>query len=143
MNRQYMLEEFLGGLRKLCMDGDTYECLIPGHIVDELDRYVNSGTETGRFLHMVLCNDLHGAIIWADPAAIACLKPLMMLIHNYTPGCCWGDEGRVATWWDTFDEFPAVERCDVCGGVLDRKDPDETQCYQCYVAGVEAMGDDR
>jgi hypothetical protein len=92
-----------------------------GNITPELResfvRYIEHGIPTGSFLEAVLCNDLREACCRADMQNRFVLYDIIMYLHNYAPGVCWGDRKAVAAWqghqglagWPDAHREPAVE----------------------------------
>lgn len=64
------------------------------HLADGLRRYVEHGIAPGRFLAAVLKNDLEGAVLWADPASLRQLGPIVQWLIRELPMPAWGSEAN-------------------------------------------------
>ena len=78
--------------------------MIPAVTLQSIQRYVCHGIGPGDFLCAVLENDLREAVGRADEYNIAALPQIVMFLHNWVPGGCWGYEGRVKVWEKTAQE---------------------------------------
>lgn len=71
---------------------------MPEHLAESLNRYVEHGIETGRFLRAVLENDLLGAVKAADHKNLVLLPVIVCYVYNELPSPCWGSKAEVAAW---------------------------------------------
>lgn len=72
--------------------------LIPDHMHDAVLRYVEDGIEPGGFLEAVLCNDLKGAIMRADPTNKAIISNWVDFVIWELPGSCHGLVEKYQNW---------------------------------------------
>lgn len=75
--------------------------LIPTHMREGLQRYINHGIAPGDFLSAVLSNDLRGAVERADDVNIVAIPNYIKFLYNYAPGGCWGSVERYKSWTGT------------------------------------------
>jgi len=71
---------------------------IPEHTQGALKRYVEQGLIPGSFLYAVLTNDLHGAIMRADPQNLAAIKDICQYVCWEIPDECRGNSDKVYNW---------------------------------------------
>jgi hypothetical protein len=79
--------------------------MIPTRTKNALDRYVNHSILPGDFLTAVLCNDLFGAMAYADSENLATLKDICMYVYWEIPGECWGNREKIDKWTERRAEF--------------------------------------
>ena len=72
--------------------------MIPEHMMDAIDRYVDHGINPGGFLTAVICNDLAGAFQAADHINKPIIEEYMWYFWNDTPSPCWGSEAKMRVW---------------------------------------------
>lgn len=72
--------------------------IIPEQIKDSIDRYVETGCQTGGFLNAVLSNDLKESFSRADNDNRICMFEIVKYLYNDVPGDCWGSPRRVKEW---------------------------------------------
>lgn len=72
--------------------------MLPVHMRDAMQRYIESGIEPGGFLRAVLENDLMHAVGKADEINRERLPDYAMYLYNYAPGQCHGNPERVYEW---------------------------------------------
>lgn len=72
--------------------------LIPEHMHDGVQRYIEHGILPGSFLYAVLCNDLTEAVMNADSINANHLVGYIKFLSAYCPSECWGTPERVAAW---------------------------------------------
>jgi hypothetical protein len=73
---------------------------------EAIDRYVNEGCPTGRFLQFVLENDLCNSFGYADEQSRANLYDIIKYLYNDVPGSCWGSKEKVKNWFAKFNQVP-------------------------------------
>lgn len=71
---------------------------VPVHLHDGLVAYLVDRRPTGQFLRAVLENNLVEAVMRADPASLAGLRPLLLFLVNQATSTCWGSPTLVAAW---------------------------------------------
>ena len=72
--------------------------VIPEHMAQGLDLYINEGIEPGSFLMAVLCNDLMEACGRADHINIRNLPAYCGYLYNEAPPQCFGSPAKVEAW---------------------------------------------
>jgi hypothetical protein len=72
--------------------------LVPEHLRDGLQLYVERGVEPGGFLCAVLENDLFGAFRHGSESSLRGIHGLCMWIYNYAPRPVWGDRATRLAW---------------------------------------------
>jgi len=72
--------------------------LLPEHIRDAMQRYIESRIPPGGFLTAVLNNDLAGAFARADHINRMHLYDIVRFLYNEAPSTCWGSPERVKRW---------------------------------------------
>lgn len=75
----------------------NYE-MLPEHMQEGMQLWVERGIEPGSFLTAVLCNDLMGALGKADSTNIDRLKDYGMFLYNEVPSTCFGSREKVRAW---------------------------------------------
>lgn len=71
---------------------------IPENYREEMQRYVEQGLETGRFLYSILTNNFHDAVVRADKNNLIHLIDFAHFIYNELPTECWGNKEKVDKW---------------------------------------------
>lgn len=72
--------------------------LLPEHIRDAMQRYIESRIPPGGFLTAVLSNDLAEAFARADHINRMRLHDIVSFLYNEAPSTCWGSPERVKRW---------------------------------------------
>ena len=72
--------------------------MLPMHMREGAQMYIERGICTGNFLLAVLKNDLVGAACQADDVNRECLLDWARWLWNEAPRVCWGTPQRVAEW---------------------------------------------
>jgi len=72
--------------------------VIPAHMVEAIDRYVEKRTPTGDFLMAVLENNLKEAIHRGDEENVHLLPAYVGYCYNEIPSNCWGSKEKVKAW---------------------------------------------
>jgi len=72
--------------------------MIPDHCRHGLQAYIEVGQPVGSFLHAVLCNQLHEALMRADNINIHHLMDYVTFLIGQAPLACWGNPERVKAW---------------------------------------------
>lgn len=74
--------------------------LLPEHMHDGMQLYVERGIEPGGFMMAVLCNDLRGACERADAINRHKIFNIVAFLYNCVPAGCWGSPEKVQVWID-------------------------------------------
>lgn len=74
--------------------------LIPPHMREGLQLYLESGVRPGSFLSAVLCNNLMGAVACADETNINRLPGYIRFLHNYVDPRAFGNEANFRAWME-------------------------------------------
>lgn len=72
--------------------------LLPPHMHDAVERYIEHGIPAGHFLMAVLRNDLMEAFGRADEENTAAMRNWCAFLHNYAPSRCFGSSKNVDAW---------------------------------------------
>jgi len=72
--------------------------MIPKHIEEAFDRYVNCRISPGDFLQAVLSNDLKGSFMLADDENRENLFDIVSYVYNELPFNCQGSPEKVKKW---------------------------------------------
>lgn len=80
--------------------GEVHEQLdvVPEHLRESLDAYIETGRPTGGFLACVLRNDLSGAMGRADETSRRALYAIVRYLRENAPTSCWGSVEAVNYW---------------------------------------------
>lgn len=71
---------------------------LPEHAQASVQRYIEHGIEPGSFTTAVICNDLTGAIRYADDINRARLHDIVSWFYNEAPAPCWGSAEKMDAW---------------------------------------------
>ena len=71
---------------------------VPEHLREALFHFIAAGRPPGNFLAAVLCNDLKGAMEYADPISMQHLPAIVGFLYNEAPAACWGSEENYNRW---------------------------------------------
>ncbi len=75
---------------------------IPEHMVDSIAEWIETAmihpALMGAFLRAVLVNDLHNAVVTADPANLAALPDWVRFLYNEAPSACYGSAEKLLAW---------------------------------------------
>lgn len=71
---------------------------VPGHIIDSIEAYVETGMPTGGFLQAVIDNDLRNACGRADMDNLPLIPAIVGYLYNNCPSGCWGFTGASKSW---------------------------------------------
>ncbi len=74
--------------------------LIPEHLREGIDTFVEHGQIPGSFLEAVLQNDLKESIGRADEGSMATLIHTVAYCYQKIPTQCWGSKKAVQAWSD-------------------------------------------
>jgi hypothetical protein len=77
----------------------NYE-MLPEHMREGMQLWVERGIDPGDFLMAVLQNDLMGALGKADSTNIDRLKDYGMFLYNEVPSDCFGSLENVSAWME-------------------------------------------
>lgn len=72
--------------------------MLPAHMREGMQLWIERGIEPGSFLMAVLCNDLMGALGRADSTNINALKNYGMFLYNEVPSDCYGSPEKCEAW---------------------------------------------
>ena len=72
--------------------------MLPEHMRDGMQLWVERGVDAGSFLMAVLRNDLMGALGKADDVNINQLKAYGMFLYNEVPSDCFGSVEKCRKW---------------------------------------------
>lgn len=72
--------------------------LLPQHIRDAMQRYIEDRIQPGGFLTAVLSNDLAEAFARADHINRMRLHDIVRFLYNEAPSTCWGSPEKVKSW---------------------------------------------
>lgn len=72
--------------------------MLPAHMQEAMQLWIERGIDGGSFMTSVLCNDLMGAIGRADGTNINRLKDYAMFLYNEAPPGCYGSPEKVSAW---------------------------------------------
>lgn len=67
--------------------------VLPDHLKESIDAYVETGRPTGGFLQVCIDNDLRRAIALADDESLAALPAIVGYLYNEVPAGYWGFSG--------------------------------------------------
>jgi len=82
--------------------------LLPEHLRDGMQRYIEKGVRPGDFMLSCLANNFVGAMCRADRTSAAHVKDIALFIHNEIPSNSWGSYERVRLWMESH-AAPAAE----------------------------------
>lgn len=71
---------------------------IPERMMPGIRRYINEHIEPGRFLCMVICNNLKEACGQADDENLCNLPAYVGYFYNEAPALCWGSKKKMEAW---------------------------------------------
>ncbi len=81
------------------MSGYTFQDFyIPERMMPSIEQYITDGIQPGTFLSAVICNDLKGAVMWADQENMGNLPAYASYFYTYAPIACWGSKGVMDKW---------------------------------------------
>lgn len=72
--------------------------MVPEHLRDGIQAYIETGRPVGQFLQAVLRNDLKAAVSHADDSSLAGMRGIIQFLYNYAPAECWGNEDTIIRW---------------------------------------------
>ena len=72
--------------------------VLPDHLKESIDAYVNDGRPTGGFLAACIDNNLMEAVGRADEDNIQALSAIVGYLYNEVNGYCWGHDGAYKRW---------------------------------------------
>ena len=76
------------------------EIKIPPYTRADIDRYIEKGVITDRFLCSILENKLKQSYQNADEANLVAIPAIVSYLYNNAPAGCWGSPDIVAKWMD-------------------------------------------
>lgn len=72
--------------------------LVPEHLREGLERYIEQGVPPGHFLTAVIENNLVEAFGRGDEESLSRLRDLVIWFYNYSPSPCWGSPEKRLAW---------------------------------------------
>lgn len=72
--------------------------ILPEHMRDAMQLYIEKGLRPGGFLTALLSNDLMGALKRADEVNSNSFRLYGMFLYNEAPLWCYGSPARVEAW---------------------------------------------
>lgn len=72
--------------------------MIPAQIKFAIDYWALDARIPGDFVKSLLENNLHKAVIGADPESLANLKDIVLYVVNEIPAPCWGSPEKMEKW---------------------------------------------
>jgi len=72
--------------------------ILPEHMRDGMQRYVQYGVKPGDFLYLVLSNDFVHALGQADSINTARIVDYAKFLYLELPTACWGSREKVDAW---------------------------------------------
>ena len=78
--------------------------IIPGHMVESLERYIQRRIQPGHFLSAVISNDLQESCARADSDNQKILPAYVAYLYNEAPGACWGSPEKMQNWLNSGEE---------------------------------------
>ena len=78
--------------------------ILPEHMREGAQRWIENGIYPGDFLTAVIHNDLTGAVGRADHINRNRLHDIVSFFYNDAPHSCWGDPEKTKAWHEKF--FP-------------------------------------
>lgn len=72
--------------------------LLPEHIRDGVQRYIEEGICPGSFLQAVITNNLKESFKRADEVNITQMFNIVIFFYNEVPYLCWGSQERMDSW---------------------------------------------
>lgn len=76
--------------------------VIPAHMMETLQAYIEYGRPTGDFLQAVISNDLREACGRADDTNFRILPAYVIYLYNNAPAACWGSRAKYEAWLAKF-----------------------------------------
>jgi hypothetical protein len=95
--------------------------ILPEHMREEMQGYMEHGIPTGDFLYAILCNDFVRALGHADSINTARIVDYAKFLYSEAPQICWGSEERVNAWIKHHTDARRVAR-EVLTGTLEEED---------------------
>lgn len=71
---------------------------IPARMQEAIKNYVIDRIQPGQFLRAVICNDLRGAVNYADEENLPLLKLYVQWFYNRAPAPCSGSYDAMQAW---------------------------------------------
>ena len=71
---------------------------ISHHMMLSIEKYIEKRQPVGDFLSAVICNDLKGAVSFADDVNIHNLPAYVGYFYNEAPHNCWGSSKKMKEW---------------------------------------------
>lgn len=72
--------------------------LLPGHMHEGVERWIENGIEGGSFLNAVMANDFEGMAQAADSYNMAALQRWAQFLYSYAPVGCHGSGQKMRQW---------------------------------------------
>lgn len=71
---------------------------IPSYMMESLLSYIEDRHHVGGFLEAVICNNLKGAVDYADDINLKNLPAYVGYLYNEAPSHCWGSKAIMEEW---------------------------------------------
>jgi len=72
--------------------------ILPEHMREGIQRYIEHGIRPGDFLYLILCNDFVHALGHADVINMARIVDYAKFLYLEAPRGCWGSRAIVDAW---------------------------------------------
>ena len=72
--------------------------IVPSHLIESIDAYVETGRPTGGFLQACIDNDLREACSRADNDNLPIIPAIVAYLYNECDSGCWGFKGAHDQW---------------------------------------------
>ena len=72
--------------------------MIPDHMIEGVQLYIERGVEPGAFLSLIIQNDFANAAAYADDENKKCLLGWCFVLHNLFPAASWGSVENMERW---------------------------------------------
>jgi hypothetical protein len=72
--------------------------ILPEHMREGMERYIEHGIRPGDFLYLILCNDFVHALCHADSINTARIVDYAQFLYLELPAVCWGSREKVENW---------------------------------------------
>ena len=72
--------------------------ILPEHMREGMQRYVQHGIRPGDFMYLVLCNDFVHALGHADSVNTIRIVDYARFLYLELPSGCWGSREKVDAW---------------------------------------------
>lgn len=84
--------------------------VLPEHMREGMQRYIEHGIRPGDFLYLILCNDFVHALGHADDINTARIVDYAKFLYWELPSGCWGSEEKVKNWIAVHEEARKADK---------------------------------